>query len=94
MFADRSRKAAFCSSVGFHAIGDERIVDQRRVEFDNHLAFDELLLDLFCAFDLLRDAAKRLRYCAKGARLFDRAIKAEKTAGRDCAGDGRRFCGV
>ena len=61
-----------------HAVGHEGVVNQRRVEFDDDLAFDELLLDFFRALDLLGDTAKRLRYCAEGARLFDRAIKSEK----------------
>ena len=61
-----------------HAVGHEGIVNQRGVEFDDHLAFDELLLDFFRALDLLGDTAKRLRYCTEGARLLDRAIKSEK----------------
>ena len=61
-----------------HAVLHEGIVDERRIEFDNDLTFDELALNILGSLDPLGYASERLRDRPHGARLLNGALHPKK----------------
>src|SRR5208337_4376034 len=73
-----------------HSVRNKRVVYECGVQFDNHLPFYKLLLDLFGTFDLLRNSSERMRNGTDCVRLFNCAFY-PKEGTRAVGGNRRRL---